>query len=64
MTATLSAEDLDLMTTAISHCDRPMRYRNSLTSWEGKPGEGAEITSTTRVCECGAELTVTLRRPS
>lgn len=60
----MNADDLDLMSVDISHCDRPMRYRNSHTTWQGATGEGTETTTTTRVCTCGAELTTTLRRPS
>ena len=60
----IEASDLEFMGTTVVHCGRAMRYRNSLTSWQGAPGEGSETTTVHRVCACGAELMTKLTRPA
>ncbi|MFI6510096.1 hypothetical protein ACIBCT_21030 [Streptosporangium sp. NPDC050855] len=49
----------------VSHCGEPMPYVNARTTWEGKPGEGYEITETNYRCrKCPATAVLKTRHPS
>lgn len=44
----------------LRHCGEPMRWRGVATRWEGRPGEGLEISTFRYACTCGAEAEVRL----
>jgi len=59
--------DIDTLTgpaAPVEHCGRPMRWKGTSTSWEGKPGHGFELNSTDWTCDCGATLHVEIKVPS
>lgn len=44
------------------HCGLPMKCGRSRTTWEGKPGEGHEITENAYACTvCRAAVVVSVR---
>jgi hypothetical protein len=48
----------------LEHCDRAMRFRGSHTSWQGKPGQGYELTTCRYTCDgCAATLELHLTEP-
>jgi hypothetical protein len=63
MTATTHLSDRLAFT--LQHCGEPMRWAGSHTTWEGKPGQGFEITTGDYVCNvCSARVKVTLVEPA
>lgn len=48
----------------LTHCDRPMAWLGTSTSWVGKPGQGTQNDRLQVECEvCGARVTVEQREP-
>jgi hypothetical protein len=59
--------DIDILTgpaAPVEHCGKPMAWRGSSTTWESKPGQGHEQTTTQWTCDCGAILTAGVSVPS
>ncbi len=46
------------------HCDQPMRWKHSRSTWEGKWPEGSQTTSNSYACDgCGAVLDTKITEP-